>query len=129
MSGPLVAVVGDGPVGALASLELARRGIKVVLLEARAEIGWTSRAICISRRSMEILDRAGVGEPFAAKGLPWSKGRTFHRDRLVFELEMPWSPDDRHAPFINLQQSYTERFLIDALTAVPDGVDLRWGHR
>ena len=129
MSGPLVAVVGAGPVGALASLELARRGIKVVLLEARAEIGWTSRAICISRRSMEILDRAGVGEPFAAKGLPWNKGRTFHRDRLVFELEMPWSPDDRHAPFINLQQSYTERFLIDALTAVPDRLDLRWGHR
>jgi 3-(3-hydroxy-phenyl)propionate hydroxylase len=129
MSGPLVAVVGAGPVGALASLELARRGIGVVLFEARTDVSWTSRAICISRRSMEILDRAGVGEMFAAKGLPWSRGRTFHHDRLVFELDLPHSPGDRHAPFINLQQCYTERFLIDALTTVPNAPDLRWGHR
>jgi 3-(3-hydroxy-phenyl)propionate hydroxylase len=129
MAAPLVAVVGAGPVGALAALELAHHGLNVVLLEARTEISWTSRAICISRRSMEILDRAGAGEAFSAKGLPWSKGRTFHRDRLVFRLDLPSSDGDRHAPFINLQQCYTERFLIDAIKAAADGPDLRLGHR
>ena len=128
MTAPLVVIVGAGPVGALAALELAGSGLNIVLLEARTEIVWTSRAICISRRSLEILDRAGVGEAFEGKGLPWSKGKTFHRDRLVFRLELPHSPDDRHAPFINLQQCYTERFLIDAIEAQPS-IDLRWGHR
>jgi 3-(3-hydroxy-phenyl)propionate hydroxylase len=115
-------------VGALAALELARNGMSVVLLEARSEVAWTSRAICISRRSLEILDRAGVGEPIRRKGLPWSKGKTFHRDRLVFELELPHNPGDRHPPFINLQQCYTEQFLIDAVDAHPS-IELRWGHR
>lgn len=114
--------------GALAALDLARQGVDVVVFEARQEIASTSRAICISRRSLEILDRVGVGEPFVRKGLPWSRGKTFHKDRLVFRLELPHSPADRHAPFINLQQCYTERFLIDAIEAHPS-VDLRWGHR
>jgi 3-(3-hydroxy-phenyl)propionate hydroxylase len=126
--GPLIAIVGAGPVGALSALELSRCGLDVVLLEARTEIAWTSRAICISRRSLEILDRAGVGEAFASKGLPWSKGKTFHRDKLVFRLDLPHGPDDRHAPFINLQQCFTEQFLIDALKERAN-VDLRWGHR
>lgn len=129
MSRPLVAVVGAGPVGSLAALELARHGLRVVVLDARDEISWTSRAICISRRSLEMLDRAGVGETFTKKGLPWSKGKTFHRDRLVFRLEMPYSREDRHAPFINLQQCYTEQFLIDVIRSMDNGPELRFGQR
>jgi 3-(3-hydroxy-phenyl)propionate hydroxylase len=126
---PLIAVVGAGPVGSLAALELARHGLRVLVLEARDEISWTSRAICISRRSLEILDRAGVGETFARKGLPWSKGKTFHRDRLVFRLEMPHSSEDAHAPFINLQQCHTEQFLIEAISSMENGPELRFGQR
>jgi 3-(3-hydroxy-phenyl)propionate hydroxylase len=126
---PRIAVVGAGPVGALAALELARHGMRPILLEARDSISWTSRAICISRRSLQILDRAGVGEALAAKALPWSKGKTFHRDRLVFRLDIPHASGDRHAPFVNLQQCYTEQFLIEAIEALgSDGADLRWGH-
>ena len=125
---PLVAVVGAGPVGSLAALELARHGLGVIVLEARDEISWTSRAICISRRSLEILDRAGVGETFTRKGLPWSRGKTFHRDRLVFRLEMPHSREDAHAPFINLQQCHTEQFLIEAIRSMENGPELRFGH-
>lgn len=128
MKRPLVAIVGAGPVGSLTALELARNGVGVVLLEARTELSWTSRAICISRRSLEILDRSGVGARFSAKGLSWSKGKTFHRDRLVFELELPHGPDEAHPPFINLQQSYTEQFLVDAIGEAST-IDLRWGHR
>jgi 3-(3-hydroxy-phenyl)propionate hydroxylase len=33
----------------------------------------------------------------------------------VFRLELPHGPDDRHAPFVNIQQFHTERFLLETL--------------
>ncbi len=122
-------VVGAGPVGLIAAIELARAGLRPLVLDAKPGIVWSSRATCISRRSLEILDRIGAGPAFAAKALPWSRGRTFHRDRLVFRLDMPFGPGDRHAPFVNLQQCYTEQFLLDTLSALGEAAELRWNHR
>lgn len=123
-----ILIVGAGPVGLALAADLARHGRRPLVIDGKGEISWSSRAICLSRRSQEIFDRIGAGEAFAAKGLPWSRGKTFYRDRLAFELEMPFTADDRHAPFINLQQYYSEQFLLDAAmrAAGPDVV--RWNH-
>ena len=124
-----VAIVGAGPVGLIAAIELTRQGLRPVVLDAKEEVAWSSRAICISRRSLEILDRVGAGPAFEAKALPWSRGRTFYRDQLVFRLEMPYAAGDRHAPFVNIQQFYTEQFLLDALKTLGDGGQIRWRNR
>jgi 2-octaprenyl-6-methoxyphenol hydroxylase len=57
-----VAVVGGGPVGAAAALELASAGLDVLLIEAR-EAGTTvtdSRPLALSHGSRLILERLGV---------------------------------------------------------------------
>src|SRR3569832_552357 len=125
----IAGLAGAGPVGLVVAIELARRGLKPILLDPKREIAWSSRAICISRRSQEIFHRIGITKVFFDKALPWSSGKTFHRDKLVFRLEMPFSRTDRFAPFVNIQQLYTERFLLETLESLgDDAIDIRWGH-
>ncbi|WP_445156477.1 FAD-dependent monooxygenase [Halomonas sp. E14] len=120
-----VAIVGAGPVGVTAALELARHGIASVVLDDKATVNDGSRAICLSRHSLEILQQLGVEAPFVAKGLGWTRGRTYFRDREIFRFEMPHSEQERFLPMINLQQQYIEKFLIDK-AAESELVELRW---
>src|SRR5436309_12444688 len=78
-----VAIVGGGPVGLTAALGLANHGIPSVLIEADDSVCYGSRAICISRRSLEIIDRLGAVDGFLKTGLPWTGGRSFYRDTEV----------------------------------------------
>jgi 3-(3-hydroxy-phenyl)propionate hydroxylase len=123
-----VAIVGAGPIGLSLALGLARRGIAVVVFEDEHTVNYGSRACCIARRSLDILDRLGAATPMLAKGLAWTSGRSFFRDRQVFDFTMPHDPALKHPAMLNLQQCYAEQYLLDALAAHPE-VDIRWGSR
>jgi 2-polyprenyl-6-methoxyphenol hydroxylase-like FAD-dependent oxidoreductase len=66
-----VAIVGAGPVGLTLALDLAWRGIDVLLAEQRTA-GEPPSVKCnhISSRSMEIFRRLGIAEDIRAVGLP-----------------------------------------------------------
>src|SRR5260370_41616573 len=74
---PVVAV-GAGPVGLSFAIDLAQRGVPVVLLDDADRIGEGSRAICFSKRSLEYWDRLGVRSRMVDQGVVWSAGRVFH---------------------------------------------------
>lgn len=123
-----VAVLGGGPTGMTLALGLARRGIRSVLLEADDTVCQGSRATCISRRSLEIFRQFGVDRAYLDKGLAWTGGRSFYRDEVVLRFSMPTDAYQMHPPMINLQQCYTEQFILDGIEASPE-VDLRWRSR
>jgi len=117
---PLAAVVvGAGPVGLATALGLARRGVPVAVFEAERGVSFGSRAICVSRHSLEILDRLGAGGPVAEAALPWTGGRTYYRDDQVLAFEMPSAPHDVRPPMVNISQGVLEQLLVDALHATP----------
>ncbi|KAI3605385.1 2-polyprenyl-6-methoxyphenol hydroxylase (plasmid) [Cupriavidus necator H850] len=66
-----VIVVGAGPVGLTCAMDLAQRGISVLVLERRAN-GEAPSVKCnhVSARSMEIFRRLGVAMAVRAAGLP-----------------------------------------------------------
>ncbi|HPL78519.1 MAG TPA: FAD-dependent monooxygenase, partial [Burkholderiaceae bacterium] len=84
-----VVIVGAGPIGLFAALELARLGVPCVLLESELQVSEGSRAIVFTRRSMEILQQVGVDAPITANGLPWRFGNSFYRGQRVYRMEAP----------------------------------------
>jgi 3-(3-hydroxy-phenyl)propionate hydroxylase len=124
-----VVIVGAGPVGYCAAIGLAQHGIPVVLLEADDSVCVGSRAICISRRSLEIMERLGTIEAFRKTGLPWTGGRSFYRDAEVLHFQMPQDDNQKHPPMVNLAQYHIEQILLDRCREMPERVDIRWGTR
>jgi len=122
-----VLIVGGGPVGLAAAIDLRLHGVPVVVLEEDETIGAGSRAICWSKRTLEIFDRLGVAEPVVAKGITWNRGKVFFRDRMVYAFDLLPEGGHKFPAFVNLQQYHVERLL--AARAVEVGVDLRWRHR
>ncbi len=123
-----VAVIGAGPVGLAAAIDLARQDVPVVVLDDNDRVSFGSRAICFAKRPLEILDRLGCGDPMAGKGVTWKTGKVFFDERQVYGFDL--LPEDGHKrpAFINLQQYYFEFYLVERvreLQAQGKPVDLR----
>lgn len=121
-----VVIAGAGPIGMTAALELARQGVACVLLDNKNTLNDGSRAICVSRNSFETIQQLGAVARFEEKGLGWTHGRCYYRDKMIYRLEMPHSPEERFKPMYNLQQQYIEQFLVERIKQFPDLIDLRW---
>ena len=122
-----VVIAGGGPVGLACALALANWGIASVVLEADTTVCDGSRAICISRRSLQILQRLDALDAHLDKGLPWLGGRTFHREREILHFTMPNDEDQKLPPMINIQQYWIEQFLVEAAARRSGLIDIRWG--
>jgi 3-(3-hydroxy-phenyl)propionate hydroxylase len=123
-----VVVVGAGPVGLTAAIDLARRGVPVVVLDDDHKLSVGSRAICFAKRTLEIWDRLGCGDRMVEKGVSWNVGRVFFQDERVYSFDLLPDSGHRRPAFINLQQYYCEGYLHELATALP-GIDLRWRNR
>lgn len=124
-----VLIAGGGPVGLTLAALLARQGVSSLVVEADEGYCTGSRAICLSRRSQEILGWVGADQPLVAKGLGWVGGRSYWRSTEVLHFQMPSEPTQRFAPMLNIQQFYVEEFAHRAAQAFGDLSRVQFGSR
>jgi 3-(3-hydroxy-phenyl)propionate hydroxylase len=123
-----IVVVGAGPVGLSLAIDLAQRGHEVVLLDDADRIGEGSRAICFSKRSLELWDRLGVGERMVEKGVVWKVGKIFLGNDMLYRFDLLPEAGHKMPAFINLQQYYAEAFLVERVQELHQ-IDLRWRNK
>lgn len=124
-----VVIIGAGPVGLAAAIDLALHGVPSVVLDDSDRVSVGSRAICWAKRTLEIFDRLGIGTRMVGKGVTWQVGRLFHGAREVYSFDLQPEAGHKMPAFINLQQYYVEEFLVERCGEFPGLIDLRWNNK
>ncbi|HEY6456625.1 MAG TPA: FAD-dependent monooxygenase [Steroidobacteraceae bacterium] len=109
-----VLIVGAGPVGLFLANECARRALRFRIIEARPAQSQHSKALAIFPRTLEILDMAGLAEPFLAQANHvTSVAVVVHEHRLA---HLRFAPEQTPYPFVAMvPQDVTEALLAGQL--------------
>jgi 2-polyprenyl-6-methoxyphenol hydroxylase-like FAD-dependent oxidoreductase len=109
-----VLIVGAGPVGLFLANECARRGLRWRLVETHASQSAHSKALAIFPRTLEILDMAGLVDPFVAEANRVTSVAVLAHGRAL--ARMRFTPEGSPYAFIAMvPQDVTERILVDQL--------------
>lgn len=119
-----VVIVGAGPTGLTAALELTRLGIGVRIVDKAAGPSTTSKALAIQGRTLELLMDREVGAELLRLGNRATGAAMYSDGRRIGGVDVTLAPG-RHNFILLLPQSETERVLSDALTA--HGVKVDYG--
>ncbi|BBZ28688.1 oxygenase [Mycolicibacterium madagascariense] len=109
-----VLVVGAGPTGLTAALELSRLGIAVRIVDAALEPSTTSRALGVQARTLELLRPRGVGDELVALGNRASRTALHAAGHRLASIEFTGMPS-QFDYILLLAQSETERVLAEQL--------------
>jgi 2-polyprenyl-6-methoxyphenol hydroxylase-like FAD-dependent oxidoreductase len=117
-----VLVVGAGPVGLVAGCELARRGIRVRVIDKLVQPTDQSRAIAIHARSLDMFDRMGIVDEMLSTGIKARGMQLYAGHRKLFRV--PLGDVDSAFPFtLTTAQTETERVLGEHLESLGVTVD------
>ncbi|MER5474923.1 FAD-dependent oxidoreductase [Streptomyces sp. NPDC002935] len=121
-------VVGAGPVGLTAAHELARRGLRVRLVDAAPGPSRTSRAVAVHPRTLETFDQMGTVDGILRHGRRNRAFTMYAGGRRLVRLDADYtSMPTRHPYTVIIGQTRTESVLREAVARL--GVRVEWGVR
>ena len=109
-----VLIVGAGPTGLTAALELSRLGVAVRIVDRAAAASPESRALAVQARTLELLRVRGVGEEMLPLGNRARAAALYANRRRLAPIELHRMPSDFNY-ILMLAQSETERLLAESM--------------
>src|SRR5229473_4877831 len=109
-----VLIVGAGPTGLTAALELSRLGIPVRIIDKQADPATTSRAVGVQPRTLELLELRGLADEMVRLGNPGLAASFYGGGKRVFRLDFT-RIDSRYHYLLFISQAETERILRTAV--------------
>jgi 2-polyprenyl-6-methoxyphenol hydroxylase-like FAD-dependent oxidoreductase len=109
-----VLVVGAGPTGLTAALELSRMGIAVRIVDRAQTASTTSRALGVQARTLELLMPRGVGDEMVRLGNRARRTALYTAGHRIAGIDFS-RMDSQFDYILLLAQSETERLLTEQL--------------
>jgi 2-polyprenyl-6-methoxyphenol hydroxylase-like FAD-dependent oxidoreductase len=122
---PQVLVVGAGPVGLLAALVLAKRGVRVQIVDRDWRTGAHSYALALHGQALKLLSGFGVFQDILQRASRVHSVGVYAGAERKAEFCLSNDGDDLSA-LVVLPQDVLERLLENALHDL--GVDVLWNH-
>ncbi|WP_114970977.1 FAD-dependent oxidoreductase [Rhodoferax ferrireducens] len=123
-----VAIVGGGPVGLVAALYLATKGVGVALIEAELETAKEQRGAAFHPPTLEMLDELGITSEILPRGVKVPVWQVRDRSGLIAEFDLGLLRDETRYPFrFHMPQHVLSDVLIKRLRATP--AKLLHGHK
>ena len=119
-----VLIVGAGPTGLTAAVELARQGLIPTIIDQRSNLSSLSRAVGILPKTIQILKKSGVSQTLLSKGIQIKKFWIYDQDRKTASISLN-SKNNESGYLIGLPQDRTEAALRDNLLNF--GVKVKYG--
>lgn len=121
-----VLVVGAGPTGLTAAIELVRRGVDTRLVDRAQHRSPHAKAVVLWPRALEVLARLGAEERIRALAVPITAGNYHAHGRRVARINYRGLMGSRFGTPLSLPQNLTEEVLRDLLAEL--GGEVEYGH-
>ena len=121
-----VLIVGGGIAGGVLALDLAQRGVEVVLVELRKEMGGVGHGITLQGNALKAFHRVGVFDKLEERGFAFDKLRLRTVDgHVMAEIPAPPMGGAEVPPTMGAVRADLADILAEAV--VDAGVDVRLG--
>ena len=123
-----VLIVGAGPTGMTAALDLAHYGIPSVILDEDDNLSEGSRAIAFHQSALAVWEKLGAAEAMLGLGIAWWVRHTYRGEKKLYIQDFGRPAQGYLPSYINLPQFDVERILLERIMST-DLIDIRWDHK
>lgn len=117
MPDPQVLIVGAGPTGMTAAIELKRMGVDIRIIDKSDHMARYSQALVVQARTLEQLQRYGLAQEAIARGRKLHGARFYSEGKQIVHVTLD-GVESRYPYALLIPQSETEKLLNGCMEAL-----------